>query len=140
MKKDFNTLQYGIFIDHKKAVVVSINEKNLIATESFKAPLIALHFKGEKTTKTGLLGKTVNRQKKQQNQTNLNFRKFCKTVAGQLKRANQIYIFGPADAKYALQNEVQKRKSLAAVYLKVATTAPMLQKEVIRTVKKYYKC
>ena len=140
MKKDFNTLQYGIFIDHKKAVVVSINEKNLIATESFKAPLTGLHFKGEKTTKTGLLGKTVNRQKKQQNQTNLNFRKFCKTVAGQLKRANQIYIFGPADAKYALQNEVQKRKSLAAVYLKVATTAPMLQKEVIRTVKKYYKC
>ncbi|MFM7838826.1 MAG: hypothetical protein ACKO6K_04615 [Chitinophagaceae bacterium] len=139
MKKDFNTIQYGIFIDHKKAVVVSIDEKNQIATESLKAPLTSLHFKGEKTTKTGMLGKTVNRQKKQQNQTNLNFRKFCKTVAGQLKKANQIYIFGPADAKYALQNEIEKRKSLSAVYLKVAKAAPMVQKEVIRTVKKYYK-
>lgn len=139
MKKAYNTIQYGIFIDNKKAYIVGIDEKNKLASETIKPPQAQMHFKGETTNKTGMLGHTLNRQQKQQNQAHLYFSKFCKTIAGRLKKANQLIIFGPSDAKYILHRELEKVKSLKHLYVVLRKTEPQTRIEAERYVKQFYK-
>lgn len=139
MKKAYNTLQYGVFIDQQKAHVVSIDEKNKIVSTTLRNAPVHQRFKGEATTKTGMLGHTLNRQRQQQNREHEYFRKFCKTVANQLKKANQVLIFGPADAKYLLHQEMEKMKTLKQLYVVIGRSAPLTRAEAERKVKQYYK-
>lgn len=139
MKKAYNLTQYGVFIDHSKAYVVGIDEKNELSAETYKAPLVNLHFAGEKTNKTGALGRTIDRQRKDQQRHQMEFQKFCKMITEKLKRANQIYVFGPSDAKFTLRKEIEEQKTLKGIYLKLATTDKMDKRAAIRTVKSYYK-
>lgn len=139
MKKAYHTIQYGVFIDHKKAYIVGIDEKNKMSSETLKAPLVQPRFKGETTTKTGMLGHTLNRQAQQQNRENGYFRKFCKVVAGRLKKANQLFIFGPSEAKYVLHQELEHTKSLKHLYVVMGKSEPLTRAEAERYVKQYYK-
>lgn len=138
MKKVFNNLQYGIFIDHRKAVLVRIDEAHEVNTEDFRAPA-AQHFAGESTTKTGLFGRTLNRQSQDQRKKEADLKKWCKSLAGKMVKAGQIYIFGPSDTKYLLQHEVERRKTLQDTYMEVETTDKLNRNEVIRNVKKHFR-
>lgn len=139
MKKAYNLTQYGVFIDHSKAYIVAIDEKNEVSAEALKAPLGHLHFAGEKTTKTGQLGHTLNQQRKQQNKGHQEFSRFCKLITGKLTRANQIYVFGPSTAKQALRREIEQTKALKGIYLKIATRNKMDKRGAVREVKGFYK-
>lgn len=139
MKKAFNNRQYGVFIDTKKAILVSIDDQKEMTAEDFRSPLPALHFAGETTTKTGLLGRTLSRQPHVQRKTQEDFRKWCKTIVAKMVKASQVYIFGPSEAKYILQHEVERRKTLQNVFMEVETTDKLNRGEVLRQVKAHYR-
>lgn len=139
MKKNVNVLQYGIFIDHKKAIIVSIDTQNEITSEECKIPATPVRFNGESTDKTGLFRHTLNRQSHKQQKSQAEFKKFCKEIAGKIKRANQIYIFGPAEGKYDLYREIESRKSMSDVYVEIGTSDKLTKAEVVRAVKEHYK-
>ena len=139
MKKAYNQMQYGVFIDHSKAYVIGINEKNEVSSEIVKAPLRHLHFAGEKTAKTGQFGHTLDQQRKQQHKEHQEFGKFCKAITSKLTRANQIYVFGPATAKQVLRKEIEQTKALKGIYLKIATRDKMDKRGAVREVKGFYK-
>ena len=138
MKKSVNIMQYGIFIDHKKAILVSIDGKNNTATEEIKMTESPARFSGESTDKTGMFRHTLDHQSRKQNKDQNEFRKFCKEIATRLKFANQIFIFGPAEGKYDLHREIEGRKSMSNVYVEIGSSDKMTKAEVIRTVQKHF--
>ncbi|TAL41915.1 MAG: hypothetical protein EPN92_12275 [Chitinophagaceae bacterium] len=139
MKKNYSTLQYGLYIDHRRAYIICVDEKNEMSGEELKSG-INTHprISGETTNKTGLFRHTLNKESQQQNKTNNEFKKFCKQVAGHLKKVNQVFIFGPSDAKHEMQNELESRKSLAGIYTAVETTNKMTLDEAKRFVKSHF--
>ena len=132
-------MQYGIFIDHKKAIIVSIDAKNQVTSEECKMQTTPTRFKGESTDKSGLFRHTLNRESHKQQKSQAEFKKFCKEVAGKLKRANQVYVFGPAEGKYDLHREIESRKSMSHVYVEIGTSDKLTKAEVVRAVKEHYK-
>lgn len=138
MKKDTNNLQYGIYIDHKTAFVIAVDNLTVTTEEIRNAFAVSPHYAGETSSKTGMLGVTVSPQRRQQNKGNSDFRKFCKTVLAPLKRVNQVMLFGPADAKYELHKVMEEKKSLAQLYCRVKTTDKMNKADAVRFVKALY--
>jgi hypothetical protein len=139
MKKDTNNLQYGIYIDHTTAFVITVNEFNAVKTEEIRNTFVSpSRFSGETTVKSGMLGTTLDHQRSKQNKANTDFKKFCNSVTTSLKKVNQLLLFGPADAKYALHHAIENKKSLARHYCVVKTTAPLNKSAATRFVKEYY--
>jgi hypothetical protein len=138
MKKNVNIMQYGIFIDHKKAIIVAIDGENNISSEEYKFPASPSRFAGEGTDKTGLFRHTLNRQDHKQQRAQAEFKKFCKEIVGKLNKANQVYIFGPAEGKYDLYREIEGRKSMSEVYVEIGTSDKMKKTEIVRAVKEHF--
>lgn len=131
-------MQYGIFIDHKKAIIVAIDVENHISAEEYTLPVSPTRFTGEGTDKTGLFRHTLNRQDQKQQRAQNNFKKFCKEIVGKLNKANQVYIFGPAEGKYDLYREIEGRKSMSEVYVEIGTVEKMKKAEIVRAVKEHF--
>jgi len=139
MKKALNTLQYGIYINRRKAVLVSLDGNRELSTADFSSPVTTLHFAGESSSKTGLFGHTLNRQQQQQRKKEEDLKKWCKSLVARMKNAGQVFIFGPSDTKYLLQHEVERRKTMQHVYMEMETTDNLTRNQVIRLVKKHFK-
>lgn len=118
MKKNTKTNRYGIWVDHKKAVVMCIDGEDRLSHETLKSGLdIPRRFAGEKTDKTGLFGHTLDRQTKDQRKTVREFQSFIKGVVAKLEKVNAILVMGPGNARHEFENEVGRRKSLTGVWL-----------------------
>ena len=136
MKKDTRTNRYGIWVDHKKAVVLCLDGENRLTHETFKSGLdIPRRFDGETTDKTGLFGHTLNRQTRDQRKSTRDFQAFIKDVVGRLEKVNAVLLMGPGDARHVLENEVGRRKSLGGIWLENRAadkmTIPQLRAAVI---------
>lgn len=104
MKKNAKPLmQHAVYIDHEKAFVMQVQEDGTLIEETLSAPEPHQHFSGETSTKTGMMGRTINRQKKMQDHENELFNKFCKSIFDKLQHSSSVLIFGPAEAKLNLK-------------------------------------
>jgi hypothetical protein len=75
-------------------------------------------FNGEESNKTGMLGTTIDWQKKMQEKENNQVQQFLKKVIDQLQHAKEILILGSGDTRYELQNAIEKCKMLQGVPVK----------------------
>jgi hypothetical protein len=110
--------QYAIWIDHKKAIIGCIDEKGNFSSEELLSDMEGRErFGGEETSKTGLFGHTLNREKQLQNRRHNLFKSFIKLIVSRLERVNSILVLGPSDARHELCNEIQKRRSFADIWI-----------------------
>ena len=136
MKKDTRTNRYGIWVDHRQAVVVRLDGEERLTHETMKSGIsVPRRFQGEETDKTGLFGHTLNRQTQEQRKSTREFQSFIKEVVRSLDRVNAILVMGPGNARHELENEVGRRKSLEGVWLvnrpADKMTIPQLRAEVL---------
>lgn len=118
MKKETRTNRYGIWIDHRQAVVVRIDADDRLQHVTMKSGFTAHpRFPGEKTDKTGLFGHSIDRQARDQRRAEREFGAFLKEVVRSLEKVNAVLVMGPGDARHGLENEIRSRKSLAAAWL-----------------------
>jgi len=75
-------------------------------------------FDGERTNKTGMLGTSLDWQKKMQERENNHVQQFLKKVVDQIQQAKEILILGSGDTRYELQNLIEKSKPLQDVPMK----------------------
>jgi hypothetical protein len=75
-------------------------------------------FDGESTNKTGMLGTSLDWQKKMQEKENNHVQQFLKKVIDQLQHTKEILILGSGDTRYELQNAIEKNKLLQGIPLK----------------------
>lgn len=139
MKKTLETHRYGIWIDHRKAILLHVDAEGRIIQETLDSGLGARkRFSGEETSKTGLFRHTLNRERSDQARFNLEYRKFVRSVITNLKRPSSLLILGPGDARHELQREIMRRKSFAGVEFENRAADKMRIAELRRTVKDYF--
>jgi hypothetical protein len=139
MKKTLETHRYGIWIDHRKAILLHVDGEGRLEQETMDSGLgTRTRYSGEETSKTGLFRHTLNRERSEQARFNLEYRKFVRSVIGQLRRPSSLLIMGPGDARHELEREIARRKSLAGVCMENRAADKMRIAELRRTVKDYF--
>jgi hypothetical protein len=139
MKKTLETHRYGIWIDHRKAILLHVDPEGRMEEETMDSGLsLRARYSGEETSKTGLFRHTLNRERSDQARFNLEYRKFVRSVITNLKRPSSLLILGPGDARHELQREIMRRKSYAGVEFENRPADKMRIAELRRTVKDHF--
>lgn len=139
MKKNAKPLvQYAVYIDHEKAHIMQVQEDATLIAETLSAPEPHPHFKGETSNKTGMMGRTINRQKKMQGHENELFSKFCKNIFDKLQHSSSVLLFGPAEAKLKLKQLWTKSKMAGLAKPETAVTEKMTLEEARRFALDHY--
>ena len=118
MKKSQNQMRYGVWIDKKHATIVKVSpegNKEYIKVKSH-GPFNE-RYKGETTSKTGLFGTTLSREKNMQGRENNSIQNYIKEVVSNLDKANAILILGSGETRFDLQNAIHKSKTMNGVWV-----------------------
>ncbi len=130
-KKNTNCLKYAIWIDQQKAIIACMDEEGAITTESLQSEIgKPVRFAGETSTKSRLFGSSLNNEKHIQNKQNQLKKNFLKEVGTRLTKVESVIILGPADTKYELHKELEKRKPLAGARMELKSADKMKLHEI----------
>lgn len=132
--------QVGIWIDSKKAIIVSLDgqkEEKITEIDSEVENSVYHNKEGNKGTFSGSHHgdsetKFDNRKKEE-----LNY--YLKSVMNYIKKSDYLYIFGPGETKTKLEQKIHDDKSLEKINLKaVETSDNMTLNEIVAKVKDFY--
>ena len=139
MRKDTHPNRYGVWIDHRKAVIVRLDLDGRPTHEVHESGLGRRdRFKGERTSKTGLFRHTLDRQPERQHRENTAFKSFVKSLLARLEKPNGILVMGPGDGRHILSGEIARRKSLSGVWMESKPVDKMTIPEIKRLVKEHF--
>ncbi len=130
------TRSVGLWIDHKNAVIVSLDEhgENVRKLESG-----AIHheYRGAPRPKTAYSAQYNQGDDQLDKQYLLYLNKYYEQVIGHLRGAEAILIFGPGEAKVELKNRLDRRKEdHRPVRLEPADR--MTERQIVARVRKYF--
>lgn len=132
--------QVGIWIDSKKAIIVTLDgqkEEKITEIDSEVENGVYHNKEGNKGTFSGSHHgdsetKFDNRKKEQMDY-------YLDAVISYVKKADYLYIFGPAETKTKLEQKIRDEKSLGKTNLKaVETSDSMTLNEIVAQVKDFY--
>jgi hypothetical protein len=138
----------GIWVDHKKAYVVTLTRaehKHEKQQEAETITRIASDVErfvrlsgGSRTRKTpwgpqevAVDGKIEDRRKQQ-------LKKYYRELIKTIKQADRALIMGPGEAKKELKKEIEKSKELAQKIVKVETQDKMTERQMIARVRSFF--
>lgn len=132
--------QVGIWIDTKKAIIVALEgqkEEKITEIDSEVENRIYHNNESNKGTFSG--------SHKSDNETKFDNRKkeqmdyYLEVVMNHIKKADYLYVFGPAETKLKLEQKIREEKSLGKIKLKAIETADkMTLNEIVAQVKDFY--
>ena len=131
--------QTGIWIDSKKAIIVTLEGKNNSITEILSDIENSVHHDNEGNKGSFFGNQHMNSEKtfeeRIKNQTN----SYLKDVVNSLQESDELYIFGPAEVKNKLEQKIKEEKSDMASKLKLVETADsMTSNQIVAQVKKFF--
>jgi hypothetical protein len=131
--------QTGIWIDSSKAIIVTLDggKENISEIESDLENKIYHEKEGNKGTFSGSHhgNNETKFEERRKNETNL----FLKNILSHIKLADELYIFGPAEAKIKLEQKINTDKSFDSSKLKMVESADsMTTNQIVAKVKKFY--
>ena len=130
-KKIHDLLQYAIWIDQKKAIIACINKAGDISIESLISSQEShVRFPGETSNRNRLFSVTLNQERSAQNRQKQLRKSFLKEVSGHLSKVGTVIIMGPAETKYELHKELEKKKIFAAARMEVKSADKMKLHEI----------
>ena len=130
----------GIWVDHKKAIIVSLNgeKENVIEIESNIENAVYHDKEGNKGTFSGSHHGNSETKFEERKKNQLN--DFLKEVIAKIKETDELFVFGPAETKTKLEQKIYSEKSFDISKLKSVATADsnMSVNQIIAMVKKFY--
>ena len=130
----------GIWVDHKKAIIVSLNgeKENVIEIESNIENAVYHDKEGNKGTFSGSHHGNSETKFDERKKNQLN--DFLKEVIAKIKETDELYVLGPAETKTKLEQKIYSEKSFDISKLKSVATADsnMSVNQIIAMVKKFY--
>ncbi len=124
--------QAGLWIDHRKAVIVLITEAGEQTREIGSGMEKHVHFTGGPASEDGDTEDVRDRQYE------LHLKKFYDQVIAHLRQADSILIFGPGEAKNELQKRLE-RKGLKERLLPLESADKLTDKQIAAKVRAYFK-
>jgi stalled ribosome rescue protein Dom34 len=132
--------QVGIWIDSKKAIIVTLNGKKEERITEIDSEIENTVYHNKEGNKGNFSGshhsdsetKFDNRKKEE-----LNY--YLKSVMSNIKDSDYLYIFGPGETKTNLEQKIRDEKWLGKTNLKaVETSDNMTINEIVAKVKDFY--
>lgn len=137
-KKYSDQIKTGVWIDHHRAIIISIHNNEIKTDEILSGVISHERFNGETTDKINsgdqIMNREIHKEAKQQNE----LKKFYESIIDKIQSSSHLNIFGPAEAKFSLENIITKHKSLKNLPVVVATADKGSMNEIVDDVKKYY--
>jgi len=131
--------QTGIWIDTSKAVVVTLAGKQefIVEIESDIEDRIYHDREGDKGTFMG--SRHINNEKTFDERRKQQIIHFLDNVIEEIKDADEIYIFGPAEMKIKLRKKIEAGKVIQGHKLtSVVTADKMTVNQIVAKTKEYY--
>ena len=140
MKKINKKQRYAIWIDHRKAIVLTADRDGNLKEEEMISPgAVKERFAGEESNKTSTrIGHTVANESHHQHKEENDFRAFLKHIVAKLNMPEGLLILGPGDARHELQNEVENEKILKGLKLENRPADKMTDHELREAMKEYF--
>jgi hypothetical protein len=119
----------GVWIDHKKAVIVSIVEGRVTARtlESDVGP--HAHYAGSQEG---------GGEKKYEERHNLRLDQYYDHVISQIGQPDSLLLLGPGEAKRQLKHRLGRSKASSGRIVAVETADKLTERQIVATVKEHY--
>lgn len=129
----------GLWIDHRKAIVVSITDEGetLEKIESDIERKVRLSG-GSRTAKTPYGPQQVSVDGKQEERIKRQLREYYQVIIRRIKDANKILIFGPGEAKTELKKEIEKSRELVLKKITVEAADKMTERQIAAKVRQFF--
>ena len=128
----------GIWLDNEKAYIITLVNNNERVEKIESNVESRVRHNGEKKAYSRLGGMFINPQKKKTKRKKQQLKNYYNHILQKTRNANEIYIFGPADAKTNLKNTFQKEKNLKEKVKKVESSDKLTQNQMVAKVKKVF--
>ena len=121
--------EVGIWIDHKKAVIVSVSAGHVTArtVESDVEP--HPHYSGDQER---------GGEKKYEERNSLHLDQYYDEVISQLGEPDALLLFGPGEAKLQLQQRLGRSKVLSESIVAVERADKLTDRQIVAKVKEHY--
>lgn len=122
-----NIVNYAVWLDHKKAMIVSRDGKGVATAETLLSNIESHErFQGENANKTRTFDTSLNIGKKMQNREHELMHHFYKQILTHIPAsAAFVLIAGPSESKYELHKAISRKKALSHVRVEMKTTAKL---------------
>jgi hypothetical protein len=128
----------GIWIDHKKAVIVSASADNVTATtvESDVGPHARYSDRAGYPTPDG--SHDGGGEKKYEERYDQHLDQYYDEVISRLGQPEALLIFGPGEAKLQLKERLSRSRALSERIVRVDTTDKLTDPQIVARVKEHY--
>ena len=133
--------QTGIWIDTSRAIIVSLHDgkDHMKEIESDIENSVYHEKEGDKGTFSGSNHHHGDNETKFEERKKNQMNQFLKDVIQQVKSADELFIFGPAETKTKLKQKILDKYPAEAVKLKSVETADHLtSNQIVAKVKQFY--
>jgi hypothetical protein len=131
--------QTGIWIDSSKAIIVTLNggKEKITEIDSEIENSLYHNKEGNKGTFSG--AHQSDSETKFENRKNEQTDYFIEAVLSNVKKADELYVFGPAETKTKLEQKIQHQNIINPSILRaVETSDKMTLNEIVAQVKDFY--
>jgi hypothetical protein len=128
----------GLWIDHEKAFIVSMiegNEKICKIESNVESHIKTL---GGSRSATPYGPQDVSVERKIEARRKQHLRKYYLKLIDEIKDAQNIYIFGPGNAKIEMKKEMKKLKDIAAKILAVEAADKMTEGQIAAKAREFF--
>jgi len=127
----------GIWLDYKQAYIIKITD-GVAAIEQVPSNIEDFHVKGGSRSNQpwGPMDKTSDT--KYLERRNHQIAAFVETLKDKVKDSEDLYIFGPAEAKISLEKAVLEDKNFKPQLLSVETSGHLTENQMVEKVKEFY--
>lgn len=130
----------GIWIDHKEAILVSVEKGGQTTTERIESHAES-HFGrlGEvKAEDTPVAPSVSKKEQKADERHNHQLHNFYQMVIKKAGKADNIFIFGPGEAKFELAKEIEKIKGRHSKIAAVKASDKLTESQIVAKAKSFF--
>ena len=130
--------QTGVWIDSSKAIIVKLvnGKESTIEIESEIENRV--HHQGDGDKGSFMGSRHINNEKKFDERKKQQIDTFLKNVIEQIKKDDELYVFGPAEIKLKLKALIEDDHQLSSKLKSIESSDSMTHNQVVAKTKKFY--
>lgn len=130
--------QLGIWIDKEKAVLITLLKGNH-SVKSIESDIVSKKRVPGEGKDFGKFGdQYVNDEKHTENKIKQQTVNYLQEIILEIKKVDEVVIFGPAEMKKELEKMVRSNNEIASLLLEVKTADNMTDNQMVAWVKEYF--
>ncbi len=129
----------GIWIDHKEAILVSMEGAGIPMVERITSKAES-HFRPSGGWKAGgsSVAQSVSNERTADERRKRQFHNFYQMVIEEIGKADKVFIFGPGEAKSELVKEIEAIKGVHVQIVAVEASDKLTENQVVAKVKSFF--